>query len=138
MKGDSEILTSTFSVLVFVGFIAAFVILAQLYFVNFSGVLANSDKDLLALDASHLVENCFKDSALYIQKENLDSWNGDDVCDIPACKLCGAGVGVKIEDLEAKTTWDFDYDEDSRNKHFIYVNIEDGDDVRIGRLHVSV
>ncbi|HDD72696.1 MAG TPA: hypothetical protein ENG00_01235, partial [Candidatus Aenigmarchaeota archaeon] len=53
MKGDIEMPTSLFAVLVFVSFIAGLAILVQAYFVNFGAVLENSEKDLLAVDAAH-------------------------------------------------------------------------------------
>ncbi|RKY01284.1 MAG: hypothetical protein DRP54_03990 [Spirochaetes bacterium] len=141
MKGDTEIFTGLFSVLIFVAFIAGLVLLIQAYFVNFSGVLVSAEKDLLAVDASHLVENCLKDEAEFIDREYLDRLVEEgktDVCKIESCKLCGIGIGVKIKDLETGKEWNFKYDESSRNKHFIYTNIKDGENIHVGRIYVSI
>ncbi len=138
MKGDTETLTALFAVLVFSMAIAGIALLAQSYFVNFSGIVVGSEKDLLAVDASHLVDECLKDRGLYIRKDNLDAWKGKDVCRIKACGLCGAGIGAKIRNLETGEEWDFGYDEKGESKHFVYTNIEDGDKIYMGRLYVSV
>ena len=104
--------------------------------------LRTSEEELTKVDAAHLVEKCFKDGEELILAESLNEKEiKGDIC--KACSLCIKDVGAKVIDLQLeggdeKWEWDFSYDEDSKNKHDISINIDYGDYIHIGRLYVEV
>ena len=141
LKGDIDLLPSQIGALVYVGFIVSLVAVITANMISYGTVLVNSQKDLSAVDGSHIAENCLKEGARFLQKDRLDdfvSQGKDSLCDIESCGICGTDIGVRIIDLETSDVWDFGYDSESNHKHSIYVNIQNGDDIHIGRLYVSV
>ena len=141
LKGDIETCPAVISTIIYVNFVIALVLFLTINVIGYGSVLVTSQKDLNAIDGSHMAENCLKEGARFIQKNRLDEFvseGKDSLCEIESCGICGTGIGVKITDLETSNSWNFGYKEDSNHKHSIYINIQDGNDVHIGRLYVSV
>jgi len=117
--------------------------------VNARELAINMDK----VSAAFMAESCLKDSGSVISIASLESGQGKNVCDL--CGICGRMMEVNVTDLETGKEWKFYYSTFSRSmqwlqerftiwtteKHYIqslYVSIDDGKEVRIGRLDVKI
>jgi len=141
LKGDIEIVTVPLSAVLFVGVILGIIGFVGAYLLHFTATLEESEKDLDAIDASHIIERCLTGGNQYISVNFLNAMENKNICEIKECMLCGK-IGFRIEDMQGdfngKNTWNFYYDGDGKHTHEIFVNIGDGKDVHVGKLYVEV
>ncbi len=109
-------------------------------------VVTENVEYLNSIDAAHLIETCLEEGRDYISVTSLDSKSGDidDVCKFMFPGLSDISARAKVVDLEKKGSdgkdkiWNFGWKEGSDNpSHIIYVNIKDGNEIRVGRLYVQ-
>lgn len=145
MKADTEFVTTPLGVILFVGIVIAFVMFIQGSMAKFSADLVVSDKQLQAVDATHIVKDCLNDVFGAIPASTLDDLQEKQnsginvVCD--KCKICSIDAGAKVEYLEGPNSGKNPYDFNFRSggtEHKIFVTISDGNKNYVSRLTVSV
>jgi len=134
-KGDYEIFTTPLSALLFVGAVISLGLLIATSFINYKGTLVNAVEDLNAIDAAHLIKDCFAEDKGHISADFLNSVSRKNVCDV--CGLCSVSVSVKVEDIENKKEWVFG-DASTSYQHHIFINIGYPNEVHVGKLYVSI
>jgi hypothetical protein len=146
MKGDYEYVTTPLGIVIFVGAILALVLFVQASLLNFTAEMKILDKQIQAVDAAHIVKNCFAGTDGIIQSSLLESKKGSKICSPDFC-ACSANIGVRVEYLEGGLaqggpkkgdSYDFNYDDNGKYKHRIFVTVTDGERNYLSSLKVNV
>ena len=72
-------------------------------------IIESDIKGMNSIDASHIIENCFKNDKEVITKEFLDNNNKKDLCEV--CGICEILVEAEVVDMESEDEWKFKYGE---------------------------
>jgi len=72
-------------------------------------IIESDIKSMNSVDASHIIEDCFKDDKEAITKEFLDNNHKKDLCEV--CGICEIIVEAEVEDEESNNKWKFNYGE---------------------------
>ena len=144
-KADTEFVTTPLGVILFVGIVIAFVMFIQGSMAKFSADLMVSEKQLQAVDATHIIKDCLNDLSGAIPASTLDDFQKKQdsgvnvVCD--KCKICSVDAGAKVEYLEGPKSggkpYNFNF-RDGGTEHSIFVTISDGNKNYVSRLTVRV
>ncbi len=96
-------------------------------------VEVRTSEELRVTGAAYVIEKCLSEGE-YMMNSSLTEKLGKDML-----AICKINFGAKVEDIENKREWDFGFDDDSKYKKTISVNIgyRDLNEVHIGSLHVS-
>ena len=136
MKGDYEYITDFVGVAVFAGTVLALIIFLQVSFVKFNADMKVSVDSLQAVDAAHIIKECFSKGEDSIQASTVKNIQ---LC--TDCKICSFDAGAKLEYLEGPNKgtkiYDYNYAENG-NVHKIFVTVTDGTNNYVSRLSVSV
>jgi hypothetical protein len=139
-KGDTEFLHVPIGVALAIGILIALVVFVQASVLKFSGDLKVVEKDLQAIDAAHIIKDCFSDMSGSIPSSFLENKDNQKKGLCLLCGICGVTVGAKIEYLEGPDKWKpyyFGYD-GTGSTHKIFVSVSVGDKTYVSRLTASV
>jgi len=139
MKGDYENLTVMVGMIAFVAALVALMVFVQTYLVKSSADMKVSERDMLAVDAAHLVKDCFSvGDTIPLSALKAGSGSICSICPKISCEVYD--IGAKIELLEGKQNggpFDFGYD-DKGSTHKIFVTVSNGTNNYVARLYVSL
>jgi hypothetical protein len=146
LKGDYEYVTTPLGIVIFVGAILALVMFVQASMLNYTAEMKILDKQMQAVDAAHIVKNCFAGMDGSIQASLLESKKGSKICSPDFC-ACSANIGARVEYLEGGLvqggpkkgdSYNFNYDDAGKYKHRVFVTVTNGEKIYLASLKVNL
>jgi hypothetical protein len=144
MKGDYEFVTTPLGILIFVAAILGLMLFVWAHAISVSADMKTLSEEIQAVDAAHIVKDCFTGADGRIQASYLESRRGSSICSFCGCS---GDIGARVEYLEGGLvkggpnkgdSYDFGYDKGGKYKHRIFITVSDGGKEYVSSLMVSV
>jgi len=134
LKGETTEVTA--GVVIFVFTILSITLFVANFLVSIDIDIRTSEEKLNAVEMAHLIKNCLSQGDI-VDSALLEQNRGKRFSEFAGLQTdCKRDVFVEVEDIESGTVWAFG--DRGEYSHEIFVPLDIGDEVRLGRLYVSI